>query len=55
MKITKDKDDKAVIDFEGLEVVIEGTDGGLGAINELFNDETVFVVKNGVFKFQSQE
>lgn len=50
MKITKDDDGYAIVDFEGLEVNCFGFSGDM--IHQLFNKNTVSQINNGVFLFQ---
>ena len=54
MKITKDDDGYAIVDFEGLEVVCYGFGSGprVPAINQLFNENRVSQVNNGIFIFK---
>ena len=54
MKITKDKEGKYVIDFEGLEIDVSEAGVDVGCVNfasSLFNDEVVSEVNNGVWLF----
>ena len=54
MKITKDKDDKFIIDFEGLEIDVSeiGVDvGAMNFVSHLFDDEVFSGVYNGVWLF----
>ena len=54
MKITKGKDSKYIIDFEGLEIDVSETGVDVSAINfasSLFDDEVVSGVYNGLWLF----
>lgn len=48
MKITKDDEGKAIIDFEGLEIEVENS-FDICAFNDLFDGKYVSEVRNGVW------